>query len=59
MVSNTQRAAKPLADPAPKHEDRPAIVPDPPRPHRWFLILTIVALAAWMAFLAYMALRPS
>jgi hypothetical protein len=34
-------------------------VPDPPRPHRWFLILTIVSLAIWMTFLAYMALRPS
>jgi len=30
--------------------------PDPPRPHVWFLVASAVALAAWMAFLAVMAL---
>ncbi len=35
---------------------RPA---DPPRPHRWLLVASIALLAVWMAFLAYLALRPS
>jgi hypothetical protein len=38
---------------------RPLPPADPPRPHRWLLALSIVCLAAWMLFLAYLALGRS
>ena len=34
----------------------PVAAPDPPRRHKWLLVLTSIALAAWLCFLLAMAL---
>lgn len=44
-----ERTRPPAAEPAPPH-------PRPVRPNRWFLLATAGLLAAWLAFLAAMAL---
>ncbi len=59
MISKAERTAGRIAETPAANQERPARVPDPPRPHRWFLVLTIVLLAIWMVFLAFLALRPS
>jgi hypothetical protein len=41
----------------PTEADRPAPVPDPPRPSRPFLFATTALLAGWIAFLVYLAVR--
>jgi len=49
-----------------KAQDRAAAPPpnpltsfpaNPPRPHRWFLVATIIGVAGWMLFLLAMGLR--
>jgi hypothetical protein len=48
---------RPSLEGAPGSSGQAAPAIDPPRRHPWFLAVTIVALAAWLAFLLMMALR--
>ena len=61
MISKAEQKASSAAaarreSPRPDANVRFLPRPDPPRPHRWFLVLSGVLLAAWMLVLAYLAL---
>ena len=55
MISKTARKAAASQPPHTEAEIPPGPTPDPPRPHRWFLIASGLLLAVWMLFLAYLA----